>query len=310
MTAESSGAPEPVAIERSGGAALERSEWIARRDAHHERVDALLAEHRWRSTRGIKHPVEDFLFEYYTYRPYQLRRWHPGHGVTLVDADEWLAERDHHRAGAGVRLDTATILRTRGRTVTQTLALLRATTDRRPQFGCFGMHEWAMVDGLSTGEVRHPQIGLRLAPKEISATLRDVGVRCTHVDAYRFFTPAAKPLNDCVPTRENQVDLDQPGCLHVGMDLYKSAYKLSPMIGSELIVDCFELARRIRVLDMRASPYDVSSFGLPAVAVETAAGRSEYAAEQRELADAARPLRARLLAAVEAIVDVLGHPQT
>ncbi|WP_432558229.1 3-methyladenine DNA glycosylase [Granulicoccus sp. GXG6511] len=280
---------------------LARAEWTTRRDAHHERVDALLAEHRWRSTRGIKHPVEDFLFEYYTYRPYQLRRWHPGHGTTLLDADDWLEEKDYRATDSGVLLDTPTILRTRGRTATQVLALLRATSERKPSFGCFGMHEWAMVDGLRAEETRHPQLGLRVGPEQVSETIRSVGVRCTHVDAYRFFTPSAKPLNDCIPTRANQVELDQPGCLHVGMDLYKSAYKLSPMVGSELIADCFELARRIRVLDMRASPYDVSSFGLRPVAVDTVAGRAEYAAEQRELALAAEPLRARLLAQVTAI---------
>ena len=282
---------------------LARAEWTARRDAHHERVDALLAEHRWRSTRGIKHPVEDFLFEYYTYRPYELRRWHPGHGVVLVDADEWRGRKGYRGTEAGVLLDTPTILATRGRTVTQVLALLRATSRRKPSFGCFGMHEWAMVDGLQSDEARHPQLGLRLTPDGVGRTLREVGVRCTHVDAYRFFTPSAKPLNACTPTRENQVALDQPGCLHVGMDLYKSAYKLSPMVGSDLIADCFELARRIRVLDMRASPYDVSSCGLSPVAVETARGRGEYAAEQRELALAAQPLRARLLAQVAAIAE-------
>ena len=30
------------------------------------------------------------------------------------------------------------------------------------------------------------------------------------------------------------------------MDLYKWAYKLSPLVPSELVADCFELAREIR----------------------------------------------------------------
>ena len=45
---------------------------------------------------------------------------------------------------------------------------------------------------------------------------------------------------------------EQPGCLHAGMDLYKHAYRLTPLVASELVADCFELARDIRVLDMRA----------------------------------------------------------
>lgn len=284
---------------------LQRAEWESRRAAHEARVDELLAAHRWRSSRAIKHPVEDFLFEYYSFRPYQLRRWHPGHGVVLADADAWLEERGYVPADGGVRLDSAALLATRGRTVRQAYALLRAIRDRRPSFGCFGMHEWAMVDGLEAGETRHPQLGLRLPPAKISAALRDVGVRCTHVDAYRFFTPSAKPLNHVTPTRDNQVELDQPGCLHVGMDLYRTAYKLAPLIESELVVDCFEHARRIRVLDMRASPYDVSSLGLTPVAVDTPEGRAEYATAQRELADAGVPLRARLLDRMRDLVGAL-----
>lgn len=280
---------------------LSRAQWSERSERHHRRVHALLTGHRWRSDRGLEHPVEDFLFEYYTFRPSQLRRWHPGDGVALADAPDWADERDYLAAGAGVRLDTAAILRRRARTVARAYALLHATAGRRPAFGCFGMHEWAMVDGESAGHTRHPQLGLRLAPEQVSETLRTVGVRCTHVDAYRFFTPSAKPLNEYAPTRANQVDLDQPGCLHVGMDLYRTAYKLSPMIESELVADCFELARRIRVLDMRASPYDVTSLDLTPVAVETTEGRAEYAAAQRGLASAAAPLRNRLLERIAAL---------
>jgi hypothetical protein len=274
---------------------LSRSEWMSRQARHHARVDALLADHRWRSSRGIKHPVEDFLFEYYTFRPYQLRHWHPGAGVALADAADWAPNGNYLVAVTGVRLDTATVLAARARTVTSAHALLAATSRRRPAFGCFGMHEWAMVDGLPTERTRHPQLGLRRSPAQISATLRTVGLRCTHVDAHRFFPSSAAQLNEFSPTRDNQIDLDQPGCLHVGMDLYRLAYKLSPMIHSELVADCFELARRIRVLDVRASPYDVSSLGLTPVLVETSDGRAQYAAEQRGLALAAEPLRAKLL---------------
>lgn len=275
---------------------LSRVQWSERSERHRQRVDALLAGHRWRSDRGLKHPVEDFLFEYYTFRPAQLRRWHPGADVVLAEAPEWARERDYQAVGDGVRLDTAAVLRVRSRTVARAYALLTATTARRPAYGCFGMHEWAMVDGVPAERTRHPQLGLRVPPEQVSATLREVGVRCTHIDAHRFFTPTAKPLNQYAPTRANQVELDQPGCLHVGMDLYRIAYKLSPMIESELVADCFELARRIRVLDMRASPYEVRGLDLTPVAVETAEGRAEYAAAQRDLAIAAAPLRVRLLA--------------
>ena len=54
---------------------------------------------------------------------------------------------------------------------------------------------------------------------------------------------------------------EQPGCVHAGMDLYKWAAKLGPLIESSLLLDCFALAVDARVLDMRASPYDLRDFG-------------------------------------------------
>lgn len=49
----------------------------------------------------------------------------------------------------------------------------------------------------------------------------------------------------------------------VNRDLYKWAYKLSPLVPSELVADCFALARKIRTLDVRASPYDLADLGYP-----------------------------------------------
>ena len=79
------------------------------------------------------------------------------------------------------------------------------------------------------------------------------------------------------------------------MDLYKWAYKLTPLVSSDLVTDCFALAREIRALDMRASPYDLADLGYPPVRVETAEGRAEYAVAQRSFAERAAPLRARLI---------------
>lgn len=82
------------------------------------------------------------------------------------------------------------------------------------------------------------------------------------------------------------------------MDIYKWAYKLSPLIPSELVADAFVLAREIRELDMRASPYDLSALGYRPVRIETPDGKREYAAAQRSFADRAGVLRSRLLAAI------------
>jgi hypothetical protein len=160
--------------------------------------------------------------------------------------------------------------------------------------GCFGLHEWAMVYGLTQGEVRHEDLPLRVSPGTIAATVDEIGLRCTHIDAYRFFTPPAVPLNGLEPTRATQPDLEQPGCLHASMDLYKYAFWFSPFVSSELVTDCFELARTARQVDMAASPYDCGDLGLDPIRVESAEGRQHYAAAQKELMDQSAPLRARL----------------
>jgi hypothetical protein len=75
------------------------------------------------------------------------------------------------------------------------------------------------------------------------------------------------------------------------------------MVPSELVADCFELARDIRVLDMRASPYDLSDLGYSPVRIETPEGKSEYVAAQRTFAERARPLRERLIAETERLLE-------
>ena len=70
------------------------------------------------------------------------------------------------------------------------------------------------------------------------------------------------------------------------MDLYKHAFRLTPMVCCDLVADCFELARDIRVLDMRAAPYDLADLGFDPVRIETPEGKQEYAAAQRGFARA------------------------
>ncbi|MEU4368671.1 3-methyladenine DNA glycosylase [Micromonospora chersina] len=276
--------------------ALDAADWQARRRAHEERVDAWLAPHLARRRSGVRHPVEDFLFTYYSHRPAQLRRWHPGAGVVLRDADPSVFGRDYRATAAGVTLDTEGVRARRAESIAWIRALLAATAGRPAHFGCFGMHEWAMVYRQTQDEVRHNAWPLRLSPAETAAVVEERGVRCSHFDAFRFFTAPARPLNVLTPTRESQHALEQPGCLHANMDLYKWACKLSPLVASELVADCFELAKEIRTLDMRASPYDLSELGYPPLRVETVEGRHEYVRAQRSFADRAAPLRARLIA--------------
>lgn len=282
-------------------AVLDAPAWLARRRAHEERADRWLAPHLARRRAGVRHPVEDFLFTYYSHRPAQLRRWHPGAGVVLRDADPAEFGRDYLATSAGVTLDTTVVRRRRADSIAWTSRLLVATASRPAQFGCFGMHEWAMVYRQTPDQVRHNAWPLRLSPEQTARTVEDARIRCSHFDAYRFFTPPARPLNLLAPSRETQHANEQPGCLHANMDLYKWAYKLSPLVPSELVADAFELAREIRTLDMRASPYDLAALGYPPVRVETPEGRAEYAAAQRLFAERAVPLRARLIEALDGV---------
>ncbi|WP_435152420.1 3-methyladenine DNA glycosylase [Micromonospora aurantiaca (nom. illeg.)] len=282
--------------------ALDLADWQARRHAHEARVDAWLTPHLERRRTGVKHPVEDFLFTYYSHRPAQLRRWHPGAGVVLRDADPAGFGPDYTAGATGLTLDTDRVRARRAESIAWIRTLLAATAGRPAQFGCFGMHEWAMVYRQTQEQVRHNAWPLRLSPAETAAVVSERGVRCSHFDAFRFFTAPARPLNVLQPTREGQHAQEQPGCLHANMDLYKWAYKLSPLVPSELVADCFALAREIRALDMRASPYDLADLGYPPVRVETPEGRAEYATAQRGFAERAAGLRARLLAALDRAV--------
>ena len=173
--------------------------------------------------------------------------------------------------------------------------LLAATASRPAATGCFGLHEWAMVYREPDDAHRHA-LPLRLGGAGTDAVVESHRIRCTHVDAYRFFTPDAVGRNTLTPTRQTQTAMEQPGCLHANMDLYKWALKLGPLVPGELLLDCFALAREIRTTDMQASPYDVTSYGLEPVAIETPEGKAEYVRRQRGFAARANALRVRLLA--------------
>ena len=289
--------PYPGRVRTSSPDLLAPETWAALVAEHAERADRLTAGHRVRRARGERHAIEDFLFEYYNTRPSLLRRWHPGAGVTLEPsaagpaphaAWRWYAEDADGRVG----LDVEAFLTDRRDTVAFVHRLLSATASRPAFTGCFGLHEWAMV--YRQERHRH-ELPLRLGQAGTDAVVEAHPIRCTHYDAFRFFTPAAAPLNREQPTRSTQPDLEQPGCLHASMDCHKWALKLGPAVPGDLALDCFELARDVRLLDMQAAPYDLSSYGEPAVEVETPAGKAEYVARQRALSARAAVVRARLV---------------
>lgn len=210
--------------------------WLALEQEHQQRVGRFAEPYRQRRSAGHKHPVEDFLFTYYPHKPGQLARWHPGPGVVLVgdEAAERTGWKFYRRVGAvelaefglpgttsAVTIDLDAFLARRWQAAEQTRQLLAGTGPRPGQFGCFGLHEWAMVYRLPPDDVRHDYLRLRLGSAGTDDVVERSRIRCSHFDAFRFFTPAASGRNELQPSRAAAPQLEQPGCLHANMDLYK-----------------------------------------------------------------------------------------
>lgn len=281
-------------------AVLDAAQWRQCAEQHAERADALTAGWRARRARGESHAIEDFLFTYYPTKPGKLRIWHPGAGVVLRGAEERSGWRHYRATGEGVAVDAAGFLEAERTAVGWAEGILRGTRARPARFGCSGLHEWAMVYRQGPEELRHSGLPLRLGHEATDRVVESHDISCTHVDAFRFFTPEARPRNRFHPVRAEQPLMEQGGCLHANMDLYKWALRLGPIVPGALLLDAFALARDIRELDMRASPYDVSRYGLAPVPIETDEGKREYEALQRVFARRADALRQRLLLTIAA----------
>lgn len=268
-----------------------------------------------RRSRDAKHPVNDFLFTYYSFAPAKLKQWVPPYGVGLevasadFEACPWLQSERFVCEKGLLHVDARRFMQREREFAAWVAMLCTRILGRAGRFTCFGLHEWAMVYRQSVKQVRHQGYELRLPPNELAAFVESLPVCCSHYDAFRFFTPDAKPLNVLQPTLDSRPDLEQAACLHANMDLYKWSSKLWPWTGSDLIGKCFELALKGRDLDMRASPYDLSSLGYEPVKIETVEGRAQYESEQRELAAHAANLRRSLLEVCSALSQiVVAHP--
>lgn len=326
---------------------LPAAQWRAAAESHRARIAAYTEPLRQLHAAGVRHPVHDFLFSYYSLTPGALERWHPGAGTVLAahpgpdagpepDAGRSPAAVGHqdgeHRtsgpgAGAGWKfyrwvqpragledggwtVDVPAFAARRTSMIEFAGRILSLTAQRPARLACFGLHEWAMAYRSEVHGVRHSTVPLRLGAEGTDAVVEAQRIECSHFDAFRFYAPEAAPLNALQPTRETQADLEQPGCLHANMDVYKWAYKLLPAVSSDLVADCFELAWRIRTMDMRASPYELADWGLAPIRIETPAGRAEYVRLQRGFADEANMLRRRLLAELETVRGLAGPAQS
>ena len=189
---------------------LDEAEWRARAAAHEARVDALVGDHLARRGAGVKHPVHDFLFTYYSFRPAQLRRWSPGFGVGCLTTRDGTSSGTQPAPPVEVTTDDVAARRD---LVAGIHALLVATAGRPANFGCFGMHEWAMVYRLAEDETRHPAYPLRLGPHGTDEVVETHRIACSHFDAYRFFTAPARPLNVLNPdAHDHRASSNQRAC--------------------------------------------------------------------------------------------------
>lgn len=333
-------------------AVLRPDEWRARARAHRDRVlsaigtDDSLAYDR-------DDPIRNFVFEYYSFKPKQLLHWSPGLGVGLqgvarADLGKMIPTAKHwaldEETGALVLApDGGALTQRKLGALRHGLEVLRASVGREPHFLCHGLHEWAMLyhpSAATEAGVPPPQrhqraVPLRVSQDELNACVESTPIRCTHYDAFRFFTEPARPLNRLGElTRPGQPAAEQPACVHAAMDLFKWVLKAMPYVDASLVPLTLRLALKARVLDMRASPYDVSRWAcasppatagaegddddapapvphgahqlspltladLSPIRVETSRGRAAYRAYQRALFAESQPIRESVLAEYE-----------
>ena len=279
--------------------------WRTWSERHAAAVDSLTGDHLERRRRGQPHPVHDFLFTYYRTSVGTVRRWHPGPGLLLENAHH--SERvgwRHYRADTavgrrGLVVDADSVRRRCSERIDRARVVVESTLHRPGVTDCFGLHEWAMLYRAGDEGVRHDSAPLRLSHETIDEVVRTSRLRCTHFDAFRFFTGPAEPLNENRLTRDDQAGFEQPACLHAGMDVYSWTAAMESGAPGELLVDSLRAAFAAREVDMRSSPYDLTAWGLMPIPVESAAGRAEFVRFQQRWMRKTAILRHRFLAAMD-----------
>lgn len=281
---------------------IDAVDWWQQEKAHEQKISELIDDYLDRRSQQQKDPVMDFLFEYYAFRPSYLKSWTPGFGTLLLDGatHEWRFNEMEFIEG-NCFLDISNFSDDRISSLRWILDVLKQSANRRPSFGCFGMHEWAMV--YKADRVRHDYLSLRMEREQLAEFVESRPLVCTHFDAFRFFTDEAKPQNKFELNRNKFAEMEQPGCLHTNMDLYKWAFKMYPWISSDMIRRAFELAVETRVMDMKASPYDLRDRGLEPIKIETAEGRKEYMKKQQAIFEKSQPIRRQLIKEYRQLLD-------
>ncbi len=284
---------------------LNNEDWIRQIKEHKENVSERIDRYLDLRQEHRKDPVMDFLFEYYAFRPSHLRRWSPGFGILLRgskdDAYPELSELSINEDGAYLNPDF--FPDKRKKSIRWILDLLEKSRRKKPSFGCFGMHEWAMVYKKDEDQIRHSDIPLRMNGEELAEFVESRPLVCTHFDAFRFFSKPARPMNKFKLSRDSFAETEQAGCIHTNMDLYKWAFKGFPWISSKVILKAFDLAVEARTVDMKASPYDLEAYSLEPIKIESESGRMKYLEAQKSIYKRSKPIRERLIEEYRQLTD-------
>src|SRR3569623_782949 len=120
---------------------MPRAAWEAARTACRDRVRPCAEDRIRRMSRGQKHPIYDFLFEYYSFRPAHLLRWTPGFDILLEEANpEDIGWSDFEACENGLVLRPRAFPAQRVSYLQWAVHYLEATQAREASFACFGLH--------------------------------------------------------------------------------------------------------------------------------------------------------------------------
>ena len=181
-------------------------------------------------------------------------------------------------------------------------ALLVATAARPAHFGCFGMHEWAMVYRVAEDEPRHPAYPLRLGQDGTDGWSSRIGsparistlIGSSPSPPGRRNIPAARPRRPA-GVRATGVSARRHGPLQARLPA-------RAVIPSELSRTASRSPATSASSTCGRRPMTSVDLGFEPVRVETAEGKRVYAAAQAGFAERGAPLRQRLIVACERLL--------
>jgi hypothetical protein len=139
-----------------------RAAWRNQANEHRQIVSQWTSGRLSRRAIGEKHPVDDFLFDYYPISPAKLASWFPTFDEALEAQSQDYSdfnERIYAFNGGCIALRSSWLVEHEPKAQYAVEFLSRVAT-REAKIGCHALHEWAMV--LEVDAVRHTDWPLRL----------------------------------------------------------------------------------------------------------------------------------------------------